>query len=265
MNGRQSYRVIQAVLIGIFLISVQTRLAQAKSDSSLFARVDNAQILQASLQIIMSLELDQPAGSSGAQQVVYSIGLGSLIEKQGEVFIVTHNHRGEILQNFTAVEFRDARNGLLLRMLGFQFKKLIRFQDAGTLVLKAPGEIDSSLSKSSSGAALKPAIIGDGSQLKPGDIVQVAYRQSGNREQLAVLDAEVLSLSSYLGLPTFNLRSLTGQPITPGDSGGGVFYNGKLVGNSWMTVMNQVVSSGDLETKSPVQTDRSFAALLPDL
>jgi hypothetical protein len=93
----------------------------------------------------------------------------------------------------------------------------------------------------------------------------VAFRQSGDRRRVDILDAEVVSLGSFQGLPTVNLRSLSGQPITPGDSGGGVWHEGKLVGNSWMTFMNQVVAGGDSKGADPVFTDRSFAALLPDV
>jgi hypothetical protein len=253
MDGKQVNRVIQAVLIAIVLIGVQTRDIQAKGKP---AEEGQEQILAASIQINMSLKIGQAAGSSN-ERIVLASGLGSLIEEQGEMFIVTHNHWGELLQNFTTIEFRDAQNGLLVRMLGYEFKRLIRSQDAGTLILRAPEEIVPLRSQS--------ATRGDADQLRSGDHVQVAFRQPGNRQRVDVLDAEVVSIGSYQGLPTVNLRSLSGQPITPGDSGGGVWLAGKLVGNSWMTIMNQVVVGGDSNVTDPVSTDRSFAALLPDV
>jgi hypothetical protein len=253
MDSKQVNRVIQAVLIAIVLIGVQTRDIQAKGKP---AEAGQEQILGASIQINMSLKIGQAAGSAN-EQVALASGLGSLIEEQGEVFIVTHNHWGELLQNFTKIEFRDAENGLLASMLGFEFKKLIRSQDAGTMILRAPEEIMPLRSQA--------ATRGDADPLRPGDHVQVAFRQRGDRQQVDVLDAEVVSIGSYQGLPTVNLRSLNGQPITPGDSGGGVWHAGKLVGNSWMTFMNQVVVGADSKGTEPAFTDRSFAALLPDV
>jgi hypothetical protein len=48
------------------------------------------------------------------------------------------------------------------------------------------------------------------------------------------VEAIVRSQDVYLGVPIFNLRS-TNRPIIPGDSGGGVWFRGRLVGNNWWT------------------------------
>ena len=77
--------------------------------------------------------------------------------------------------------------------------------------------------------------MGNSLAVQPGAVVQVAHRAAGNREVVDVLDAEVVSVDPYEGLPVFRLRTPDGQPMLPGDSGGGVWLDGKLVGNLWAT------------------------------
>jgi hypothetical protein len=68
----------------------------------------------------------------------------------------------------------------------------------------------------------------------------------------------------YQGLPVYKLRSLNGQYIQPGDSGGGVWQDGVLVGNNWAVLMkpagHTLVSTGSGGEDDLVFTEMSYAA-----
>ena len=66
--------------------------------------------------------------------------------------------------------------------------------------------------------------------------------------------------------PVFILRSLDGQPIVQGDSGGGVWWNGRLIGNTWATEMITGWRLGHWSINaSDTPTDISFTAQFPQL
>ena len=50
------------------------------------------------------------------------------------------------------------------------------------------------------------------------------------------------------------LITLDGQPIMKGDSGGGVWFEGRLIGNLW---------ASPYEVETGARTSRGFAALIP--
>jgi len=82
-----------------------------------------------------------------------------------------------------------------------------------------------------------------------------------------MLEAEVESIGEYKGLPIFVLRSLDGLPIVSGDSGGGIWQDGRLVGNMWATVTKpsatNALGSSAQNLAAPQATEFSYAALLP--
>ncbi len=184
-------------------------------------------------------------------------GMGSLIRLNGENLLVTHNHWGDLLLDLTIVEFRNADNQMIKPIYGYEFKEWIVFQDTGTLVLKLPEEL----------FGLSDLIHMDAiPQIAPGETVDVVYRENPAREKATILQAVVEEIITYKGLPAYRLRSLDGQPIIPGDSGGGIWYNGALVGNNWVTVMEANGSaaevSGNSEEENLNYTDLSYAAML---
>jgi hypothetical protein len=61
-------------------------------------------------------------------------------------------------------------------------------------------------------------------------------------------------LSTFRGIPVIWLVTLDGLPIVKGDSGGGVWFDGRLVANLWASPY--VVETG-------ARTSRGFAALIP--
>jgi hypothetical protein len=73
------------------------------------------------------------------------------------------------------------------------------------------------------------------------------------------------------GLPTYRLRSIDGKPIRGGDSGGGIWHAGQLVGNLWYTVTIKITETpveslsllNSTQRSVMVTTDVSIAAVFP--
>ena len=221
------------------------------------AEPDEERILAATVEIKMSY---LPAGSKSVDDQLMATGLGSLVRDGKKTLLITHNHWGEALRDMTVVTIYDVDHDVLKIMLGKEFKSLATYQDAGTLVLEAPQELAGS--PSACGAKL-----GDSGQVESGDLVWVVYHQTGNRTEIGLLEAEVESVREYKGLPIFVLRSLGGLPVVGGDSGGGIWQDGQLVGNMWATVTKPAASNASVSSTQnqsvPQATDISYAALLP--
>lgn len=188
--------------------------------------------------------------------VTLAYDLGTVVQYQDESYLVTHNHWGDMLQDTNIIEIRDAQYKMLRPMYASEFKSLIVYQDAGTMVLHLPDGLPDTLT---------PGNL-DTSPLKPGDTVQVAHWSYPNRDCLEVSEAVVKEINTFKGEPVYTLRSLDGQPLHPGDSGGGVWHNGKLVANTWtvLTIVSTAVNStGTLDASSETLTDLSHAAIFP--
>jgi len=75
----------------------------------------------------------------------------------------------------------------------------------------------------------------------------------------------VEEITTYQDLPVYKLRSLDGLNIQPGDSGGGIWYQGNLVGSNWMVAAKSTLiqdQSGNLERANRVYTEISYGAVL---
>jgi hypothetical protein len=149
-------------------------------------------------------------------------GLGTLIHTQGGDLIVTHDHWGDILRVSDLIELRDAQNNLLLELTNLEFRKLLRFEDAGTMALDAPPSL-----------GLAPVSLGDSRKVTPGQVVLLTRRQPGDTGEVEVIQAAIKGEEQYEARPAWKLETLNDTPISPGDSGGGVWLNGQLVGNLW--------------------------------
>jgi len=186
-----------------------------------------------------------------------SYGVGSLIQYRGETLLVTHNHWRN-LQDVTIVKFYDADNNLIKVIIKQRFAESIVYADAGTLVLRPPQELIDQLA---------PVSLQDVPQVDAGETVEVVYRENPSRETAAILQAVVEEVITYEGQPVYKLRSPDGQTIQPGDSGGGVWYQGSLVGNNWTVTAKSnttLESSEEAENENFILTDLSYAAALPE-
>ena len=245
------------MMVGIagfgFFQSYQTHDKQYISEPNLNGG-DQVKILSATLQIEISI----PADSSG-ESLVIADGLGSLEWDGEKTLLITNNHWGEILQEKSVVVFYDAQGRMVKTMTGSEFISRICYQDAGSLILRSPLE---------GVEQAQPVIAGDPLQVQAGDVVLVAQREGPERKEATLVEAEVESVTTFQGVPVFRLKGLEGRPVQGGDSGGGVWYEGRLVGNLWNTIMAEstrftLFSLVKLDEAKYEPTDGSTAAIVP--
>jgi hypothetical protein len=219
---RRAFRWLLAILASVVLLFAGSNMVviAEKADSGTDEKV-KAWVLSVTVQIRMF------APTSTKSQYVMALGLGTLIRYDDRIQIVTHNHWGEILKNVEFVRFHDASDQLLLEIDGNEFKELILMQDAGTMLFNAPLEIEAGL------RGMQLASLGSSDELISGDKVLLVHQKDGVTGTVIVLEAMVDSHTTYKQLPAIKLHTLDGQPIVSGDSGGGMWLNGKLVGNMW--------------------------------
>jgi hypothetical protein len=190
-----------------------------------------------------------------AIQLTVNDGLGTLTRRGDELFIITHDHwlllNPDSAASLLRVEIHDVEQNLLLQLSGEQFMRLISYRDGGTMVLTAPDELADLLT------AVAP---GDSTSTGRSDIVYLAYREP-YEGQINVVAMLVQKETTYKGQPVYRLTSLNGEVVVEGNSGGGVLYNGKLIGNMWGTIMVEDLSAAG--ASSPQQSSFSLAAQLP--
>jgi len=199
------------------------------------------EILNSTLRIIMFFpimdmeennQVDASESQTSAPQIgryIAGNGLGTVVDHAGHSLIITHDHWQHPMSELALVEFRDVENGLLLELDGQLFCQLIRHQDGGTMIIETPLE----LKQTNTDISLD--LPGNGRALSVGDVVQLTHQVSGDGSEIAILEARVESIIIEQGIPAYNLRTLDGHPIIHGDSGGGMWLNGQLVGNLWST------------------------------
>jgi hypothetical protein len=231
------------------VVEQKTNPAQIQNYNVVEQKTDLTQIQNSTLLIVV--EDIQKSG------VTLAYDLGTVVQYQGEKYLVTHNHWGDMLRDMNILEIRDAQFKMLRTMYASAFKKLVVYQDAGTMVLHLPDGLPDNII---------PVDLVDTPQLNPGDTVQVAHWSYPNRDQLVVSDAIVEEISTFKEEPVYSLRSLDGQPLHPGDSGGGVWHNGKLVANTWtvLTTYETIDTAGTVAPDSETLTDLSKAAIFPE-
>jgi hypothetical protein len=215
---------------------------------------EQAKILGATLQIEISVPVD-----ANGEWIAKAKGLGSLVWDGEKNLLVTHNHWGEVLQEKSVVVFYDAKGRMVKTMSGFEFIRLRCYLDAGSLILRSPLE---------GMEQAQNVIAGDPLQVQAGDIVLVAQREDPERKEATLVEAEVESVTTIQGVPVFRLKGLGGRPVQTGDSGGGVWRDGKLVGNLWNTIMAESTRFTLFSLVKPDEanleaTDGSSAAIVP--
>lgn len=124
-------------------------------------------------------------------------------------------------------------------------------QDSGNAILVAPPVLLPGNTQRLTGVTLVPSYgkFGNPSSVVGESTVSIPHRLGSGI--LEVLTAEVTSTTSNrLGVPVFEV-SLTseGRLISRGDSGGGLWFDGEVVGNTWFrlvlngTVLQDVISA----------------------
>ncbi len=184
--------------------------------------------------------------------------LGTLVIYEGQRLIVTHDHSSLANEKLELVQFHDARQELVAQITGSEFIDLILYRDGGTLVLRAPASLDSQVNA---------VLWQDTPSIGPGAIVQVVHRNNDEQGGIGVMEASVDAVETTSGAPTFVLRSLEGHVIAGGDSGGGIWHQGHLVGNMWRAIVamelgtETAAQAGESEWK---ETHWSRAAVLTE-
>ncbi len=181
----------------------------------------------------------------GYQSYVMAQGLGSLVVWHGGTVIVTHNHWGTILSEAEYVQIMDAKGYLLYRLGMVDFLRLIIYRDPGTLVLAAPAGITSDIR------------LARADSTSVGDLVTLVHQAADNPDHVEVLQAQVARSKNYKGQSVYMLKLANGAQIIPGDSGGGIWLDGKLVGNIWASYLNLF--------KLPFSPNTSLFAPLPTI
>ena len=181
-------------------------------------------------------------------------GIGTLLAYEDETLLISHDHWSYLTSTAVPdlVQFHDADGRFLLEMTGDAFRQLILFHDGGSLIMRAPQSLRTQLPN---------ADLGHTASLQPGDIVYVAHRQANQKETVVLMAAEVLAIEFRNSIPLLSLRSLNGETIEPGDSGGGVWVNdGRFVGNMWMTIIEVQQDWWRFYQPMESTTVRSYAA-----
>ncbi|MCA9963798.1 MAG: hypothetical protein KC423_06135 [Anaerolineales bacterium] len=210
-------------------------------------------ITQVTVQITMTFEELQETTATGDGETVLQInqtvayGLGTLLTSGEHILLITHDHWPNGVP--TTVQFFNTTGTLLLEMNGQSLYQHLLFRDSGTLILETPAVL----------TTLVPAatMTIDATQLQVGDTVEVIQRTKEDRQKTVVITAEIMAIDTQNRVPLLTLRSLDGSSVEPGDSGGGVWKNGRFVGNMWFTVRYE--QEQDHQTRL-VSTDLSQAA-----
>ena len=202
-----------------------------------------------------------PEGNSATNLTTVN-DLGTLVSSGQEKWIVTHNHWGEMIAATSFIEFSTANGEFLLAMSGVEFINLIRYQDQGTLVLKAPQAFNS-LPSTKIGTVdrhQKPVAnpVNTGMP-ESGDVVLIIHPKSGEEDVFEVLQATVQSLGRFKGLPIIKVLVPGDSIIHRGNSGGGVWFHGLFIGNVWATEVKRDWSWSTFQYKESL-TNLSYVA-----
>jgi len=255
--------IVVAIAIGNLWGQANTNVSALEAAREVPTAVAHT-ISQATVQVTMiGIEWgEQTVVQSDERQQTFTIsskrhidkGIGTLLTYEGETLLVSHDHWSHLTSTVVPdlVQFHDADGRFLLEMTGDAFSQLVLFRDGGTLIMRAPQALTAQLPNA--------AAVGHVASLMPGDIVYVAHRQANQNDTVVVMAAEVLAIEFRNNMPLLSLRSLNGQAIEPGDSGGGVWLDGRYVGNLWMTVREVSRDWWRFYQPTEITTARSYAA-----
>lgn len=268
MVGKALVITLVAIIGSVLLLGCASEPSQIQVQADPLPEQAQQRLLQATVQMTMLRDevRETEVGTTGdnatlvAQQQVSIVahGIGTLVDLDGQPVLVTHNHWPQVVDATRPdrVIFYDAHGSLLLEIDGVAFQSDILYRDGGTLVLSAPQGLLT---------VVQPVHqIGDHRQVVPGDIVHVARHRPDAKGAVGFLAAQVTAVDHDGQHVLLTLQSADGQAIEPGDSGGGIWANGTLVGNMWMTMQEQWHFDDSPEPAATVATPRSRAAGLTE-
>jgi hypothetical protein len=152
----------------------------------------------------------------GSARVIHETGsLGTVI---GPRLILTHNHFGAALGTLPNETFTISDGTGRSAVVRVADVKRIAI-DRGTLLLQLPDSVNLTVLPLAERATI--------SRLAAGDWLTVNYWDNAD-QRLAAKDFRLIKTAN--GVATL---ADPDRVINPGDSGGGVFFNGQLIGNTW--------------------------------
>ena len=157
----------------------------------------------------------QPQQKGNARVIHETASLGTVI---GPHLILTRNHFGTALgtlPNETFTISDSTGRSAIVRVADVTRIAI----DRGTLLLRLPETVDLTVLPLAERTAI--------SRLAAGDWLTVNYWDN-TRQRLATRDFQLIKMEN--GLATL---ADPDHVINPGDSGGGVFFEGQLIGNTW--------------------------------
>jgi hypothetical protein len=175
---------------------------------------------------------------------VVADGLGTVVAHGDETLLITHDHWSHFDEALGMVTFRAADGTWLAEMKLRTFRQQLRYRDGGTMVLAAPDVLAT--------AVPGKVLLHQTTALSTGDRVFLA-QQADNHVLIA--EARALTQTEKQGVPVVRLQSEDGQ-VVGGDSGGGVWLNGRLAGTMWTKVMMEDPVTGERQA-----TEMSVAAI----
>ncbi len=252
------------ITIAVVLLSACGGPVQVQDQVEAVAISESAkQILDATISI--TLHMTNPENPA---EYLSARGLSTVLATEDGNVLVTHDHWGGVLDNLEFARIWTRDNELLQELSAEGFRELIQYRDGGTLILSAPeGLIPDQLPTLNNPAAL-PAIVPaavESESLPVGTSVTVVVRRPDSPHRVEIVEAVVEAVENEDGPASLTLRNLNGKQIEPGDSGGGIWLNGKLVGNLWYRVKNRVqsVDENGSVSESLRLTDLAIAASYP--
>lgn len=243
------------LIVGTALLAIVALNSFSLAAAAPPAATPDASTAHAILHSTVQIALYESAGDAGVE--AGGRGLGTLVRRNGQTLIITHDHWTHITANLSAAEFRDADGALLLSLSAEAFQSLIRHRDGGTLVLAAPAEL-----------TVLPAAMLDApvESADESDVVWVVRRaRSNGGGTLEVVAASVQGVEVANGVQRLRLRGADGAVVLPGDSGGGVWLGGRFVGNVWSggLEVRRTLLGRLLGASHETETNLILAALLP--
>lgn len=213
------------IMIGA-MVSRSTNLDVPINVSTLDPEIE-AELLGRTVQIriytsLPTTPLDYKKLESDPGKYLLTGGLGSVVIWQGEYVIVTHNHWGNEIEQAEYVQFLDWKGKLLRTLVRDKFMNLILYSDPGTLVMYDP-----------TATWVSKGHLGDHRSVAAGDIVTIAHQDLIILSQVELIQAIVMDQHQENGRSVIGVQVMGDEMIVSGDSGGGVWLEGELIGNIW--------------------------------
>jgi hypothetical protein len=272
------------VILSILYLNLTHNQAAAVSlEKPSIHRAEMQMVLEATIQIYMypqdSLDaLGVVPGQKSLNDAIarshveyrYEMGLGTLVNRNGEIILITHDHWGD-LDDLGMIQFRNAAGGPLFEVDGDTFKALIRYQDGGTMILGRNADGDRSnylsalvaISQAKYNHTINPAELGVDQPIQEGQNLIIVRQGRNGSKAVELMAVNVETVGERWGQLVYELQSADSGDIMPGDSGGGLWFKGRLVGNMWKSKYTYGVNWDALELEQQ-WTETSYAASLPD-